>query len=135
MSGGTIYCAAQLAHGIMASGGGTLTVEGGTMNTSGKDSPGIYSTGVISVTGATLTATGSEGAVIEGKNTVTLTDTHLSGGQSNYGGVPERDCFRRSGISARRGRQRRGQTRRTRCGASSPVLRGNHNLLSGGREL
>ncbi len=109
----TVYCSGQLAHGIMASGGGTLTatnvdittlnrnaapiatdrgggtitVTGGTMIASGADSPGIYSTGVISVTSATIEATGSEGAVLEGKNTITLTDTNLSGGQTNYGGV------------------------------------------------
>ena len=60
-------------------GEGTITVTGGTMNTSGEGSPGIYSTGNITVTDATLKATGSEAAAIEGKNSITLTDTTLSG--------------------------------------------------------
>lgn len=60
-------------------GNGTVIVTGGTMSTSGKGSPGIYSTGDIKVTDATLSATGSEAAVIEGKNSITLTNTSLSG--------------------------------------------------------
>jgi hypothetical protein len=53
-------------------GGGTITATGGTVVTSGQDSPAVYSTGVITVSGATLTATGSEAAVIEGANSITL---------------------------------------------------------------
>jgi hypothetical protein len=60
-------------------GGGTITVTGGTMTTSGADAPGIYSTGAITVSGATITATGSEAAVIEGANSIILTNTALSG--------------------------------------------------------
>lgn len=60
-------------------GNGTVTVTGGTMRTTGIDSPGIYSTGDITVTGAALTATGSEAAVVEGKNSITLQNTTLSG--------------------------------------------------------
>lgn len=60
-------------------GNGTVTVKGGTMTTSGVDSPGIYSTGNITVSDATLTATGSEAAVVEGRNSITLTNTTLSG--------------------------------------------------------
>ncbi|MBW4082338.1 stalk domain-containing protein [Paenibacillus sp. S150] len=60
-------------------GNGTVNVTGGTMNTSGTDSPGIYSTGAIYVSGANLTASGSEAAVVEGKNSITLTNTYLSG--------------------------------------------------------
>lgn len=60
-------------------GNGTIIVEGGTMTTAGEGSPGIYSTGDIHVTNATLTATGSEAAVIEGKNSITLKNTNLSG--------------------------------------------------------
>jgi hypothetical protein len=62
-------------------GGGTITVTGGTVKTTGTKSPGIYSTGDITVTGATISATGSEAAAIEGKNSITLTDTTLSGSQ------------------------------------------------------
>lgn len=60
-------------------GSGTVTVIGGTMSTAGDGSPGIYSTGDISVFRATITATGSEAAVIEGKNSITLTNVTLSG--------------------------------------------------------
>ena len=113
MSNDTVVCTGKYAHAIMASGGGTLTatnvnmstagtnsgaiatdrgggiitVQGGTVTTSGNDSPGIYSTGTITVSNATISATASEGAVIEGLNTVTLTNTSLSGNQSTYGGV------------------------------------------------
>jgi len=101
----TIQCSGQLGHGVDATvgaslsladvaittagangaaiatdrGGGTITVTGGTMKTSGADSPGIYSTGAITVSGAALAASGSEAAVIEGENSITLTNTSLSG--------------------------------------------------------
>ena len=56
-----------------------MTVKGGVYVTCGVDSPGLYSTGSIVVDGAAVTATGSEGAVIEGSNTISLTNTTLSG--------------------------------------------------------
>lgn len=113
MTGGSVTCLAQLGHAVMATGGGTLTatnvvmstagtnsgaiatdrgggtvtVEGGSATTSGQDSPGIYSTGIITVHNCTISASASEGAVIEGLNTVTLVDTDLSGGKETYGGV------------------------------------------------
>ncbi|MDR3610360.1 MAG: hypothetical protein P4L27_07360 [Ignavibacteriaceae bacterium] len=52
------------------------------MNTTGTTAPGIYSTGIISVTDAVISATGSEAAVIEGANSITLTNTSLSGAVS-----------------------------------------------------
>ena len=64
-------------------GGGTVTVTGGTVVSSGIDSPGIYSTGVITVGGASITATGSEGAVVEGKNSIVLTNTDLVGSKGS----------------------------------------------------
>ena len=64
-------------------GGGTINVTGGTVTTSGQDSPAIYSTGNINVTGATITAT----AVIEGANSITLTDTALSSSKPDKWGV------------------------------------------------
>jgi hypothetical protein len=60
-------------------GNGTINVIGGTMITTGVDSPGIYSTGKITVSGAKITATGSEAAVVEGKNSIDLTNTIISG--------------------------------------------------------
>ena len=72
-------------------GGGTLTVNGGTYTANGKGSPAIYSTADIIVNDATLISTKSEGAVVEGKNSislnnVTLTDTNtvLHGNSETY---------------------------------------------------
>ncbi len=47
--------------------------------TAGSGSPGIYCTGTFTVADSTLTATNSEAAAIEGSNSITLTDTDLSG--------------------------------------------------------
>ena len=58
-------------------GGGVVTVVGGTYKTNGQGSPTIYSTANISVSDATLIATASEGVVIEGKNSVTLSNVKL----------------------------------------------------------
>ena len=60
-------------------GNGTIIVTGGTMRTSGMDSPGIYSTGDITVTDARISASGSEAAVVEGKNSINLRNTTLTG--------------------------------------------------------
>ena len=60
-------------------GGGTVKVDGGTFLTEGSGSPAIYSTAAISVSDAQLQATHSEGAVIEGKNSIALTDCTLEG--------------------------------------------------------
>ena len=68
-------------------GGGTITVTGGTVTTSGMNSADIYSTGVISVSGATLSASGAEAAVIEGANSITLTNTSLSTSKEKWGGL------------------------------------------------
>ena len=50
-----------------------------TFETKGHGSPAIYSTADIAVTGAALRAAHSEGAVIEGKNSISLTDCSLEG--------------------------------------------------------
>ena len=68
-------------------GGGTITATGGTVTTSGQDSPGIYSTGAISVADATISATGAEAAVIEGANSIALTNTALSSSKEDKWGV------------------------------------------------
>lgn len=60
-------------------GGGTVNVKCGTYVTNGTGSPAIYSTADISVSDAVLTANNSEGIVVEGKNSVKLTDCTLSG--------------------------------------------------------
>ncbi len=68
-------------------GGGTMNVNGGTYITNGIGSPAVYSTAAVSVANATLTANHSEGVIIEGKNSVTLTNCDVTGNmtQSNGG--------------------------------------------------
>lgn len=105
MTGGSITATGDAAHGVMATaggtmvlsnvtittsrsrsgavatdrGGGTIHVSGGTITTHGTTSPGIYSTGNIMASGAAFIATGSEGAVIEGRNSITLNNCSMSG--------------------------------------------------------
>ena len=105
MNGGSITATGEGGHGVLASGGGSLAitnvdmtterihggvvatdrgggtiwVSGGKITSHGQDSPGIYSTGYIRAENATFTATGSEGAVIEGRNSIALTNCEMSG--------------------------------------------------------
>ena len=67
-------------------GGGTVTVNKGTYKTTGKGSPAIYSTADITVKDATLIATASEGAIIEGKNSITLENVTLTDTNSSLNG-------------------------------------------------
>ncbi len=67
-------------------GGGTVNVEGGSYASSGVGSPAIYSTADISVSNATLASSTSEAVVIEGGNTVNLTDVSISGSNSTLNG-------------------------------------------------
>ncbi len=55
-------------------GGGTQVVSGGTFTTEGTGSPAIYSTAEVKVEGATLGSTASQAVVVEGKNSVALTN-------------------------------------------------------------
>jgi uncharacterized protein (TIGR03437 family) len=66
-------------------GGGTITAIGGIILTTGQDSPGLYSTGTVSVSGAFIKSTGAEAAVIEGANSITLTNTRLSTTKDKWG--------------------------------------------------
>ncbi|MBO6176867.1 MAG: hypothetical protein J6O39_04930 [Treponema sp.] len=61
-------------------GEGTVKVDNGTAETAGEGSPVIYSTGNISVCNLTGKSTGSEIAVIEGKNSILIQDSEISGG-------------------------------------------------------
>lgn len=82
---------AQNGNGVFSYGKGTkVYVEdtvitthkdnsGGIQTTGGSGSPAIYSTADIRVEGADLLATSSEGAVIEGKNSISLKDSTLDG--------------------------------------------------------
>ena len=59
-------------------GGGIVTVEGGSYTSSGQGSPVIYSTADVTVSDAVLTSNMSEGAVIEGKNSITLNNCQMT---------------------------------------------------------
>ena len=59
-------------------GEGTVAVKNSILNTNGKGSPCVYSTGTISVSDSKGTATNSSCAVIEGKNSITLNNTKLT---------------------------------------------------------
>ncbi len=68
-------------------GEGTVTVDGSKALTKGKGSPVIYSTGDIQVKNLTGTAENSEMAVIEGKNSVLIEKSKLTGGSGLDGEV------------------------------------------------
>lgn len=68
-------------------GEGSVTVDGGKALTKGKGSPVIYSTGDISVKNLSGNAENSEMAVIEGKNSVTIEKSNLTGGSGLDGEV------------------------------------------------
>ena len=67
-------------------GGGTVTVTGGSYDTTGVGSPAIYSTADITVSDAALSATASEAVVIEGGNSVTLNNVNISGSNTKLNG-------------------------------------------------
>lgn len=60
-------------------GGGTVAVNGGTYASNGTGSPAVYSTAAVTVEDATLAANSSEAVVVEGKNSVALTDCDVTG--------------------------------------------------------
>lgn len=59
-------------------GEGTITATSSTLNTNGKGSPCVYSTGNITVSNSKGLATNSSCAVIEGKNSITLNSSKLT---------------------------------------------------------
>ncbi|WP_167956119.1 hypothetical protein [Anaerosporobacter faecicola] len=60
-------------------GGGNVTVSKGSYITNGTGSPAIYSTANIAVSDATLIANNSEAVVVEGQNSVSLTNCDATG--------------------------------------------------------
>ena len=108
-----INCTGNGGHGLMASGGGsitaskvnittsgknagavatdrgsgTITVTDGQIVTTGVDSPGIYSTGNITISDSEIESTGSEVAVIEGSNSIKLINSKLLVKAPNKWGV------------------------------------------------
>lgn len=109
MLGGTITASGANAHGVDATyggaitlsnvnvttygasssaiatdfGGGTVNVIGGTIyasnTTAGSHSAAIYSTGTITINGAKATSMADCGGVIDGANSIILTNTALTG--------------------------------------------------------
>lgn len=70
-------------------GGGTITVEGGSYKTIGSGSPAIYSTAFVSVENATLESTTSEGIVVEGANSVEISNTTITDSNTKLHGNSE----------------------------------------------
>jgi len=69
-------------------GEGTVIANNSILETNGKGSPVIYSTGDISIDNTTGTANGSQMVVIEGKNSATVTNSTLTAsGAGNRGDV------------------------------------------------
>lgn len=58
-------------------GGGLQQVNGGQYTSEGMGSPVVYSTADVQVTGAQMESTSAQGIVVEGKNSVALTDCDL----------------------------------------------------------
>ena len=67
-------------------GGGTVNVNGGSYTSNGYNSPAVYSTAAITVKNANLAANNSEALVIEGKNSIALTNCTVSGNMSSTKG-------------------------------------------------
>lgn len=65
--------------------GGYVTVTNSKVQCSGDGSPCIYSTGEIKVENVVGTATGAQAAVIEGKNSITMTDCDFTVSGGNNG--------------------------------------------------
>lgn len=68
-------------------GGGTVNVDGGTYTSNGYNSPAVYSTAAITVKNALLTANNSEALVIEGDNSITLSNCDVTGNMSDTKGT------------------------------------------------
>lgn len=68
-------------------GGGYVTVTNSKFNSSGDGSPNIYSTGEIVVENCTGISTGSQAAVIEGKNSITMTNCNFTISGSGNNGI------------------------------------------------
>ncbi|MBP2652122.1 MAG: hypothetical protein H6Q74_2947 [Firmicutes bacterium] len=64
-------------------GEGTVTVTKAILSSKGEGSPCIYSTGNITANNSVGTAAGSECAVVEGKNSIMLNNTSLTGNAKN----------------------------------------------------
>ena len=70
-------------------GGGTMIVNGGKYTANGIGSPVIYSTANVTVNNVTFISTKSEGAVVEGKNSITLNNVNLTDTNTTLNGNSE----------------------------------------------
>ncbi|MCR5639403.1 MAG: hypothetical protein K6F97_11290 [Lachnospiraceae bacterium] len=84
--GGTLYASNLIVKSASKAairsdrGGGIMVVDGGTYTSTGSNGcPAIYSTADITVKNATLVSENSRAVIIEGKNSVKLTDCDLTG--------------------------------------------------------
>ena len=67
-------------------GGGTITVSGGTYTANGQGSPAIYSTAKITGSDVTLNSGIAQVVVIEGGNSVTLSNSTLNANHTTFNG-------------------------------------------------
>ncbi len=68
-------------------GGGIVNVDGGTYTSNGYNSPAVYSTASITIDDADLIANNSESLVIEGENSITISNSTISGNMSSTNGT------------------------------------------------
>ena len=73
------HCGALATDRYESADAPSITASNVYATTAGDGSPGIYCTGTFIVSDSTLIATGSEAAAIEGKNSITLVDTNITG--------------------------------------------------------
>ena len=66
-------------------GSGTINVTGGIYTANGSNSAGLYSTGVISATDATFISNGGEIYVIEGSNSINVTNCKGTSNKNKWG--------------------------------------------------
>ncbi len=76
---------AHCAHIATDRGGGYVTVTNSTVTCSGDGSPCIYSTGEITVENVVGVSAGAQAAVIEGKNSITMTSCSFTVSDANNG--------------------------------------------------
>ena len=86
VNGKNLTIATEGAHSATLAtdrGEGTITAEAAKLTTSGEGSPIIYSTGNITADYITGEAKNSEIGVVEGKNSITLTNSNVTGYKDN----------------------------------------------------
>ena len=86
VNGKTLTITTEGAHSATLAtdrGEGTITAEAAKLTTSGTGSPVIYSTGNITANNVNGVANKSEIGVVEGKNSITLTNSNVTGYHDN----------------------------------------------------